>query len=261
MSGPHFVYLFLKLNVWLCLTSVLMVVASALVVGIQPSTVGVGLLLPPLLFYFIYVEDRRSVDSEDRINEPYRTELIEQYRRGLLGTELAALGAYELLVLRFVLTTDVAMVFLLLAQLPLAVLAVYSRLKRYPTFDSVAVGGTWAFVIVFTVMVSTGAPLSAELGLVFLGWFLIVFAGAESRNLQDIDGDVATGKTTLAGYLGERRTKAMEGILKTAGVALFWHLAGTVVAVVVVVYLLLLRLFRGLTAHSAERPAISSTSD
>lgn len=245
MNFGHFLYLFLKLNIWLCLTSALMVAATALSLSIPLSAVGVGLLLPPLLFYFIYVEERRTVSSEDWINHPRRTRLVRRYRRGLLVTELAALAGYELLLVGLVLSqATLGLEVVALGQLPLVVLAIYGNLKRYPTFDSITVGATWAFVTVFAVLVATGRPVDSTVTTVFTAWFLIVFAGVESRNLNDVEGDSETDKTTLAGYLGAGPTRALEGLLKTAGVVIFWYLSSLIVAGIVVVYLVLLRLFR-----------------
>lgn len=239
------VYLFLKLNVWLCVASIVMVVASAVALSIPLSAVGVGALLPPLLFYVIYVEDRRRVSSEDRTNQPYRTQLVEQYRRGLLATELLALAGYEILLLSLLPShSTTAVGFVLLGQLPFGVLAAYGRLKRYPTFDSVAVGATWAFVVVFAVLVSTGRDLSRDVWIVFGAWFIIVFAGVESRNIADVEGDARAGKMTLAAYLGTTPTRALEALLKATGTGVFWYAFGAAVAAIVVAYLVFLRAFR-----------------
>lgn len=246
-------YLFFKLNLWLCLTAVLMVAASAVALSIPLGSVGSGFLLAPLLFYVIYVEDRRSVSEEDRINNPHRTRLVERYHDPLLVTELLAVVAYELLLVVQLVGTPGAVGYLLLGQLPFVVLALYGSLKRYPTFDSLAVGGTWAFMIVFSVVVSTSVEPSTDLLPVFGGWFLIVFAGVESRNTLDLDGDTAVDKTTLAGYLGTRATLRMETILKATAVGIFWAVGGRWAAGIVLSHLLSLRLFRTITQHQDDR--------
>jgi len=247
-------YLFLKLNIWLCMTAVIMVVASAMALSIPLHAVGGGLLLAPLLFYVIYVEDRRTVSDEDQINNPHRTRLVQRYRTELLATEIFALICYELLLVWLVAVTPGRGVgFLLLGQLPFGVLLLYGSLKQYPTFDSLAVGGTWAFMIVFSVVVSTTHEVTMDLFAVFGAWFLIVFAGVESRNLQDLDGDTATDKTTLAGHLGRPATTIMVRTLKSTGVIIFWYIAGIWVAGIVIGYLLLLTLFRRITQNQDER--------
>lgn len=244
-------YLFLKLNLWLCLTSILMVVASAMALSIPVSAVGAGIVLPSLLFYFIYVEDRRNVSPEDWVNQPRRTRMVQRYRTGLFATAVLALVGYELLLAFFVLTQPaVDPIGFLLGQLPIVVLAVYGHLKRYPTFDSIAVGATWAFTVVFAVVVSTGRPVSRRVAVVFLAWFFIVFAGAESRNVDDVEGDRQADRTTLASRLGARPTKAVEATLKTLGVVIFWEISSVVVAAIVVAHLLLLRLFRFTTRRA-----------
>lgn len=247
MTNNGFIYLFLKLNLWLCLASVVMVVATAMALGIPLESVGLGIALAPLLFYFIYVEDRREVSAEDLINDPYRSQVVRRYREKLLITEALALGGYEVLLV-FLLSSRsyLGIEGFLLGQFPLVVLLSYSTLKRYAVLDSAAVALTWAFVIVFSVLVTTPAR-SLQVVVVFAAWFLIVFAGVESRNIQDAEGDVEADKTTLAARFGARVTRAMEATLKVAGVAIFWYVSGLAVALVVVLYLLLLRLFRRVT--------------
>jgi 4-hydroxybenzoate polyprenyltransferase len=137
--------------------------------------------------------------------------------------------------------------------LPLVVLVVYGRLKRRPMFDSLAVGATWAFVVVFSSVVAASPGAIRDLGGVFLGWFLVAFAGVESRNVPDADGDSQTDRTTFAGILGRRRATALIVLLKSAGVAVFWAVSGTVVAASALGYLMLLRLFRTLTRRETVR--------
>ncbi|WP_410766772.1 UbiA family prenyltransferase [Haloferax sp. DFSO60] len=225
-----------------------MVAISALALSIPLASVGVGLVLPPLLFYFIYVEDRRSVSPEDEVNQPYRTALVRRYQSALFVTESVALAGYTVLLGLLVLERpDLGVLYFLLGQLPLGVLVIYGHLKRHPTFDSLAVGATWAFVVVFALVVSTTQRVSWELVGVFLGWFFITFAGVESRNIQDVDGDTQSNRTTLAGYLGRRLTIAFVAVMKSLGVVTFWVVAGRFVAALALGYLLLLRLFRTLT--------------
>ena len=247
-------YLFFKLNLWLCLTAVVMVAASAVALSIPLGAVGSGFLLAPLLFYVIYVEDRRSVCDEDRINNPHRTRLVERYHNPLFVTELVAFVAYELLlVAHLAATPNRAIGYFLLGQLPFVVLAAYGSLKRYPTFDSLAVGGTWAFMIVFSLLVATPTEPSIDLVAVFVGWFLIGFAGVESRNTLDLDGDTAVDKTTLAGYLGTRTTLRLEFCLKFTAVGIFWYVGGLWAAGIVFGHLLSLRLLRTITLRQDDR--------
>lgn len=230
-----------------------MVLATASALSTPLSSIGIGLLLPPFLFYFIYIEDRRNISSEDWINQPYRTQLVEQYQTQLLVTEIAALGGYELILLFLIHSqSGIGLIYLFLGQLPLIVLAVYGHLKQYPTFDSIAVGSTWAFVILFSVVVSSAQTVSVALFEVFVAWFIIAFAGVESRNIQDIEGDRHVQKTTLAGYLGKKRTKLLEVILKTIAVLLFWVIGNILTASIVLFYLILLQLFRFLTRREDE---------
>ncbi|MDS0243662.1 MULTISPECIES: UbiA family prenyltransferase [Haloferax] len=241
-------FLFFQLNIWLCLLSAAMVAISGVAMGVDPRSIGGGLLLAPLLFYFIYVEDRRGGTAEDEINQPHRTRLVRRYQTELLATELLALLGYELVVCLLVFQTATANVSdLLFAQVPLVVLGSYGWLKRYPTLDSIGVGFTWAFVAVFSVVAATHQQYSLEGVAVFFGWFLITAAGVESRNIQDITGDTRANKTTLAGYLGPRTASLLVRLLKAGGVVVFWVVSGTFVAGLVLCYLLALSVFRRLT--------------
>lgn len=245
-------YLFFQLNVWLSLGSGLMVAIAARALGIPLSAVGLGVALPPLLFYVIYVEDRRSVSDEDWTNRPTRTRLVRRYRYSLLGTEVLALLGYELLLVSLVGSNpQVGYEYVLLGHLPFAVLAAYDRIKRRPGFDSTAVACTWSFAVVFAVSVASAQAVSRETAVVFLAWFAVVFAGVESRNVQDIEGDSDAGKPTLAALLGRERTRLLVVASKAIGVALFWSISGIAVAGSVVGYLALLWLFRRLTERTA----------
>lgn len=249
-------FLFLKLNVWLCLASTLMVAVSALALSIPLRLVGVGFLLPPLLFYFIYVEERRAVPPEDEVNHPHRTALVCRHRRTLLVTEVLALLGYEgLLAWAVLVRPDVGPAYLGLGQLPILVLAAYGHLKRRPAFDSLAVGATWAFVIGFSLVVATPQGLSRELGGVVLAWFLIAFAGVEARNVPDAEGDAQTDRATLAGHLGRGPTTALVSLSKSLGVLVLWAVSGVFVAGLALGYLSLLRFFRLLTRREAARIA------
>ncbi|MEA5408860.1 hypothetical protein VB773_15655 [Haloarculaceae archaeon H-GB2-1] len=136
---------------------------------------------------------------------------------------------------------------MVLAHLPLVVLYFYANLKGNPGLDSLAVAVAWAYLVVFFVVVPTGIPISIEVVTVFLAWLLIVFAGVEARNVEDVQGDGRMGNETLAGWLGPTGTLALELALKLAGVAIFWGLGGSRVALLAVFYMLLVRGSRSLT--------------
>jgi 4-hydroxybenzoate polyprenyltransferase len=240
--------LFLQLNVWLAVASIVMVAVTAYTLDVPPTELGVGILLPLFLVYFVYVRERRQVPDEDRINHPYRTQLIEKYDVALHATEVVALVAYELILFSAVsIRTGEGIALLLLAHLPVAVLYFYPRLKGTPGMDSLAVGVAWSYLVVFSVLVVAGRPVSSAAVGTAVGWFLVVFAGAESRNLEDVRGDEETDNHTLAARLGPTGTKALVWTLKFGGLCLFWYLGGSRVALLVVVYLLILRSSRVLS--------------
>ena len=166
---------------------------------------------------------------------------------------LALLG-YEVLLATLVLSRPaVGVVHFALGQLPLVVLATYGRLKRRPMFDSLAVGATWAFVVVFSTVVATSPGPIRNLGSVFLAWFLITLAGVESRNVRDAAGDAQADRTTLAGILGPHRASVLIVLLKSAGVATFWVVSGPIAAAAALGYLAFLRLFRTITRLETDR--------
>lgn len=240
--------LFLSLNIWLCLTSVVMVGITAIALSAGLASVGVGLVLPALLTYVVYVHDRRVIKHEDWINQPHRTALVERYQRGLFRSEVVAFLSYQGILLFLVTSNPTAGIgYVALGQVPIGVLAVYDYLKRFPIVDSLVVGSTWAYVIVFTVLVSTGDSVSTEAAIAFASWTIIGVAGVESRNIRDLEGDVRVDKRTLPTYIGAKRTKVVERALKSVGVVLFWYISNVVVAGLVVGYLALLWLFRTLT--------------
>ena len=247
-------YLFLKLNIWLVFSAVFMVMVTALALSLPLEAVGLGFLLPSLLIYFVYVEERRAVGPEDPLNHPHRTTLVRRYKRQLLVTELLALLGYETLLVWLVVQNPTAGLWYIAGgQLPLVVLGLYNHLKRHPTFDSLAVGGTWAYVIVFTVVVATGQRLSQALVFPFLAWLLITGAGVESRNIKDRFGDSKANKNTLAGYLGRELGTVFVTALKSVGVLIFYVTSGLVPATLTVGILGLIRAFRTLTEREASR--------
>lgn len=255
-GGPtrtHAYVLFLTLNVWLCALAGLMTAITAAALAVPLATVGVGLLAAPLLFLFIYVEDRRSVSPEDPVNHPLRTQLVRRYATPLLALEVVALAGYEGILAAHVFGPPYRpLAALALGQLPLVVLAAYGTLKRRPMLDSLAVGNTWAFAVVFAVVLTAGRPVTVEVATVYLAWLCIVFAGVESRNVADAAGDADADRATLAGRIGPGATRAVEVTLKAAGVTLLWVVATPAVAGAAVVHLLLLRLFRHLTGRVGD---------
>lgn len=245
--------LFLQLNVWLVIGSVLMVMVTAAVLAVPIEELGIGLCLPAFLVYVAYVHDRRQIPDEDRINHPYRTHLVEKYAQSLHATELLAICLFELVLLTTLpLGRPASWVILVFAHLPIGVLYVYPHLKGNPGLDSLAVAIAWAYLVVFAVLVRSGDPISTPVVGVFLGWLAIVFAGVESRNIDDYQGDAQVGNDTLATRIGPTWTKLLEWTLKCSGVGLLWSLGGNKVAVFVISYLLFLRIARALAEHDNE---------
>ncbi len=246
--GADAVALFLALNLWLVVASVLMVGATAVALGIPVRGVLRELFLPGFAIYFVYVRDRRSIAPEDRLNHPQRTRLVERYEGPLHATELLALAAYELVLFSAVpLGTVDGLVMLGIAHLPFAVLWAYSSLKGHPVLDSLAVALAWGALVVTSVLVTGPVVSPPAVGAVLLGWVVIVFAGVESRNVDDADGDQRLRRDTVASLLGPRRATALVVCLKLCGVGVFWLVGGAVSVILPVLYLGLLRVFRTLS--------------
>lgn len=242
------VALFFVLNLWLVVASVLMVGATAISLGIPIRAVLRELFLPGFAIYFAYVRDRRVIAPEDRLNHPRRTQLVEAYDRPLHATELLALVAYEGVLLSAVpLGTVEGLVMVVVAHLPFAVLWAYSSLKGHPLLDSLAVAVAWGALVVTSVLVTESGVSPLAVGTVFLGWVVVVFAGVESRNVDDAAGDQRLQRDTVASLLGRRRANALVVCLKLCGVGVFWLVGGAVSVVLLVLYLGLLRVCRTLS--------------
>ncbi|WP_245800617.1 UbiA prenyltransferase family protein [Natrinema saccharevitans] len=240
----------LLLNLWLCIGAVLMLVITILAVGIPFSTIGIGLLLPALAVYFIYVEDRRQTSPEDRINNTYRTALVEQFNKPLFYTSLTAVSIYQTLTLFFAIkqsSISYVLIAVLVAQLPLIFIYTYDYSKRYPVIDSSYVAITWAVLILFPVFLSTPQQITPSTVGMFVSWFLIVFAGVESRNISDVAGDDEVDRTTVASILGPNLTKYLVWILKLSALFIIYALGGLLPTLLTVLYLLYLRFFRRIT--------------
>lgn len=243
------VALFFALNLWLVVASVLMVGTTAVTLGIPVRAVRWELFLPGFAIYFVYVRDRRSIAPEDRLNHPRRTRLVEAYDGPLHVTELLALAAYEVALVSAVpLGTADGLLLLAVAHLPFAVLWAYSSLKGHPLLDSLAVALAWGALIVTSVLVIEPAVSLLAVSAVFFGWVVIVFAGVESRNVDDADGDQRLQRDTVASLLGRRRANALVVSLKLCGVGVFWLVGGAVSVGLLCLYLGLLRVCRTLSS-------------
>ncbi|WP_455449415.1 UbiA family prenyltransferase [Natrinema thermotolerans] len=245
------------LNLWLCIGAVLMVCITAITLDIPLSAIGVGILLPALGVYVIYVEDRRNISPEDRINNAYRTALVERFDTPLLYTSLASIVIYQAITLFFAIdlaSTSRTGLALLIAQLPLVFIYTYDDSKRYPFIDSAYVAVVWAVLIFLPIFLSTTLRVTMPTVAVFMAWFAIIFAGVESRNVNDITGDDEVNRATVASILGPHRTKYLVLSLKTAGLGTIYGLGGVLPALLTVVYLLYLSLFRELTRNITPPP-------
>ncbi|QKY19545.1 hypothetical protein B4589_003820 [Halolamina sp. CBA1230] len=241
--------LFLTLSIWLAVASVLMVAVTAIALGVSLEALGWGLYLPAFVVYAVYVRDRRAVSDDDWLNHPTRSRLVTRYDGPLRATELVAVVAYEgLLVASLPLHRPDGLVALAVAHLPFVVLVVYLQLKTVPVLDSLTVAVTWSSLIVATVVAVGDVALSASVGVAFLAWTLVVFAGVESRNVADVTGDEQVDHGTLASRLGATRTRLFAVGAKASGAGFFWVVGGPGVVVLLGCYFAYLSGFRWLTA-------------
>jgi hypothetical protein len=241
--------LFLTLSIWLAVGSVLMVAVTAMALGVSLESLGWGLYLPAFVVYAVYVRDRRVVSDDDWLNHPTRSRLVTRYAGPLQATELVAVVAYEgLLIASLPLHRPDGLVALAVAHLPFVVLAVYLQLKAVPVVDSLAVAVAWSSLISSTVVAVGDVGLSASVGVAFLAWTLVVFAGVESRNVGDVVGDEQVDHGTLASRLGAVRTRLFVVGAKASGAGLLWAVGGRGVVVLLGCYFAYLSGFRRLTA-------------
>lgn len=180
-----------------------------------------------------------------------------------MGLAVVSLAVFELSLLVSLSSRGVASLGVFaLGHVPLVVLSLYDDVKALPLpLDSLAVAFAWSFEIAYVFAFVSPHPTTAkELTVLFVSWFLLVFAGVEARNTEDVEGDRKAGKVTLAVMLGQRRAKLLAVVLKAGGVALLSMAAGTVlVSVLVVLHLLSLRFFRTLEVDCRDRtrPTVS----
>lgn len=255
--------LFVSCSFYLVLNTVLILVISALFLSRRPFAAGVGFLTMGSITAFVYIGDRLHITEEDRINNPDRTALVEKYYTELVGTAAVSLLLFELSVFVPTVTTESAgAMTVLLAHVPVAVLAGYDRIKavRIP-LDSVSVAFAWAYQIVFVFAVLTPSTITRFEGIVLFGcWFLIVIAGLEMRNVKDIAGDREAGKLTFACLLGAQSTKRLCTVMKATGTIVLAGVSGSMsVLGLVVVHLLLLRFYGTLETDFRAQSSPSST--
>ncbi|MCU4742499.1 UbiA family prenyltransferase [Halobacteria archaeon AArc-m2/3/4] len=250
--GQDLFGLFVSCSLYLVVNSVLILVISALFVGGKPFDAGVGILTLCSLTAFVYITDRLLVTDEDRINNPDRTALVEEYDTELLAVAVLLFVLFELSILTTAVTPDAfGLLTLALGHVPLAVLAVYDKIKTATIpLDSLAVAFAWAYQIVYIFVFIAATPLDVFDSVVLFGcWFLIVFAGLEMRNVGDIEGDREAGKVTFACVLGARVTKRLGIALKTIGALVLTSVSGSLLVFgLLLVHLLSLRFYRTLEA-------------
>lgn len=257
--GQDLFGLFVSCSLYLVVNSVLILVISALFVSGTPLDAGIGILTLSSLTAFVYITDRLVVTDEDRINNPDRTALVEEYDTELLGAAVLLFVLFELSILLTAVTPDASgLLTLALGHVPLAVLAAYDEIKAATVpLDSLAVAFAWAYQIVYIFVFIAASPLDVFDGVVLFGsWFLIVFAGLEMRNVGDIEGDREAGKVTFACFLGERVTNRLGIVLKTTGTLVLTGVSGSVLVFgLLLVHLLSLRFYRTLeTAFRYRAP-------
>lgn len=239
--------LFVSCSLYLTTSSVSMLVIAGLVLTGEPLAAGIGFVTGPSLMLSIYIADRIDVTDEDRINNPGRTELVQKYYTELLAMTLVSMALFEVTLAHNLYTPTAGGVGrLVLGHVPLFVLYLYDDLKtvRFP-LDSLTVAFTWGYMLVFIFVSMTPVTVSPTDGAVlFASWVLIVFAGLEARNIDDIEGDRASDKITLAVLYGPQTTRTVEIVLKTVGGGLLVvYSQQLLVFALVIVHLLSLRVY------------------
>ncbi|WP_302083644.1 hypothetical protein [Salinibaculum rarum] len=251
----------LTLNLWLACLSALITTTTGIGLALPLRQILPATALPPLVFLFMYIEDRREITPDDHINHPIRTQLIEQHTTTLRFISTIAIVGYLLLTTTLAICahgiSPTTLVYILLAQTPIIFTAVYDSLKHsVPGVDTVAVAGTWVITTTYPIGLTATIPLSPHLFSIGLGWFCIIAAGVESRNINDIEGDAETDRETIAARLGATTTARLVVAGKALGVILIGIPAPTLLApALATLHIGLLRLFRHLTDHITSTTA------
>lgn len=251
LSGRHWIRdayrLFVSCSLYLVINTVLILIISAVFLGTTPLAAGIGFLTLASLTAFVYISDRLHITDEDRINNPDRTALVETYERELRAIAIISFVLFEYsIILSAVQSARSTVVVALLGQVPLIVLAVYDYIKTASVpLDSVAVAFSWSYQICYVFVFLTPVAVDLTHGTVLFGsWFLIVFAGLEMRNANDIEGDREAEKVTFACYFGTKATRRIGLGIKACGAVVLAVFSGSLlVTAVLAVHLLLLQLY------------------
>lgn len=234
-TANEFYDLVVSCSLYLNVNSVLILVISAVYLDGGYFAAGEGILTATAMMTLIYVVDRLDVTEEDQINNPERTALVRKYYTELVALGVATFLLFELSLFVTVFAPDLlGAATVALSHVPLVVLALYDEIKTVPLpLDSIAVAFTWGYMLVFIyVFISPLSVSVADAAGLFVGWFLIVFAGLEARNAKDVEGDREAGKVTLASRFGCQRTKQAEVALKALGAFVLVAFSGSVVVLV-----------------------------
>lgn len=237
--------LFVSCSLYLVINTAIILSISAIVLGYEPFVAGIGFLTLGSLTAFVYITDRLRITDEDRINNPDRTALVERYETELQLTAAVSFVLFEGSLLMAVSSTA-GLVTVVLGHVPLVVLAVYDRIKSTTIpLDSLAVAFAWAYEIVFILVFLSPATVDPSTGgLLFGCWFLIVFAGLETRNIKDIEGDREADKPTFACLFGAELTRRLGVLLKMTGALVLTVISGSLAVItLLVIHLASLRFY------------------
>ncbi len=163
-----------------------------------------------LITFSAYSFNKITDTAEDRLNNPYRSEVIGRGRR--IWTALSLISLFSSLVigaLHRILTIPILLIPFIAAFLySYKVSPSIPRLKEVVGVKSLIVATSWALVGALLPTVVEIVPLSTIL-LVFSFIFIMIFVNTVLFDVKDVDGDIASGIKTMPAVLGMARIKKL----------------------------------------------------
>lgn len=162
-----------------------------------------------LTVFSVYSLNKLTDEREDAVNLPERTRFVAKNRRYVA---LAVLVAYSSAV---ILALAHSVYAALVIALPLVIGFLYSvgvssfRLKNVKGLKSLVVASTWAITLTLLPLAVSSRPALLVLIVVLFFFFVRFFVNTVLFDIRDLEGDVASGLTTIPAYLGKNKTKTL----------------------------------------------------
>ncbi|HVP95115.1 MAG TPA: UbiA family prenyltransferase [Methanoregulaceae archaeon] len=190
--------------------------ASCYIEGV-PWFPALGVIMT-LVSFSVYNLNRKTDEQEDEINHKKRylfTKKFEKYLfYGALLAYAAALLISGLYGVIAVLVTCIPLISGIFYSEPiLPARCGYRRLKEIPVIKNILVAGAWAATI--TLLPVSFSSLVPTMGTLITGvfFFSCVFIGSVLPDIRDLEGDIASGITTVPVLIGIPKTTVLLSLM------------------------------------------------